>query len=82
MDPVEFRLLNGAKEGTRRITGLAFRRVGFLETLQAAQAHPHYQSPLVGPNKGRGVAAAVCANISRTIRRRAELEPRRDGQPG
>ncbi len=64
MDPVEFRLLNGAKEGTRRITGQDFRRVGFLETLQAAKDHPHYQSPLDGPNRGRGVAAAVCANIS------------------
>ncbi len=64
MDPVEFRLINGAKEGTRRITGLAFRRVGFMETLQAAKKHPHYQSKLSGPFKGRGLATAVCANIS------------------
>ena len=64
MDPVEFRLLNGAKEGTRRVTGVTFRRVGFIETLQAAKEHPHYQSKLNGPNRGRGVATAVCANIS------------------
>ena len=64
MDPLEFRLINGAKEGTRRITGLAFRRVGFIETLRAAKNHPHYKEKLAGPNRGRGVATAVCANIS------------------
>lgn len=64
IDPVEFRLINGAKEGTRRITGLAFRRVGFIETLHATKNHPHYQSKLKGSYKGRGVATAVTANIS------------------
>ena len=64
MDPLEFRLINGAKEGTRRVNGLAYRRVGFHETLQAAMEHPHYRSKLSGPNRGRGVAAAVCGNIS------------------
>ena len=64
MDPLEFRLLNGAKEGTRRVTGLAYRRVGGLETLQAAKDHPHYQAPLGGPNRGRGVATAVTFNIT------------------
>ena len=64
IDPVEFRLINGAKEGTRRITGIPFRRVGCMQTLEAAKNHPHYQSKLEGPNRGRGLAAAVCANIS------------------
>ena len=64
IDPIEFRLLNGAKEGTRRVTGLVFRRIGCLETLQAAKDHPHYQSPLEGPNRGRGVAMGLCFNIT------------------
>ena len=63
IDPLEFRLRNGAKEGTRRVTGPRFRRIGNLEVLQAARNHPHYRAPLGGPNRGRGVAAAVCFNI-------------------
>ena len=64
IDPLEFRLINGAKEGTRRVTGPIFRRIGCLETLQAAKEHPHYQAPLEGPNRGRGVAVGLCFNIS------------------
>ncbi|MCH7843742.1 MAG: xanthine dehydrogenase family protein molybdopterin-binding subunit, partial [Chloroflexi bacterium] len=64
MDPIEFRLLNAAKEGTRRVTGIPFKKVGYVETLLAAKAHPHYNAPLGGPNRGRGVATAVCNNIT------------------
>ena len=64
MDPIEFRLLNAAKEGTRRASGVPFKKVGYIETLQAAKEHPHYQAPLGGPNRGRGVATAVCNNIT------------------
>ncbi|HEX2278612.1 MAG TPA: xanthine dehydrogenase family protein molybdopterin-binding subunit [Candidatus Tectomicrobia bacterium] len=62
MDPLEFRLINGAKEGTRRVTGLRLPRIGYLETLQAAKAHPHYNTPLEGPNRGRGVASGYWHN--------------------
>ncbi|MFP6600417.1 MAG: xanthine dehydrogenase family protein molybdopterin-binding subunit, partial [Deltaproteobacteria bacterium] len=64
MDPIDFRLLNAAKEGTRRVTGIPFKKVGYVETLEAAKAHPHYNAPLGGPNRGRGVATAVCNNIT------------------
>ena len=37
MDPIKFRLLNGVKEGDRRIDNTAFKRIGYLETLQAAK---------------------------------------------
>ena len=61
-DPLEFRLLNSAKEGTRRATGPVFQRVGFVETLQAAKDHPHYSAPLAGPYRGRGVASGFWGN--------------------
>jgi len=62
MDPLEFRLLNSAKEGTRRATGPVFQRVGFVETLQAAKDHPHYTAPLTGLYRGRGVASGFWGN--------------------
>ena len=45
MDPVDFRLLNSAKEGTRRVTGPTMPLVGFIETLEAVKNHPHYSAP-------------------------------------
>ena len=64
MDSIDLRLLNAAKDGTRRVTGVPFKKVGYVETLEAAKAHPHYSAPLGGPNRGRGVATAVCNNIT------------------
>ena len=62
MDPVEFRLLNSSKEGVRRVTGPLMPRVGFIETLEAAKAHPHYSEPLEGPYRGRGIASGFWGN--------------------
>ena len=62
MDPIEFRLINGAKEGERSINGSAFGRIGYLETLQAAKESAHYQTPLSGPHVGRGVATGYWFN--------------------
>jgi len=57
MDPLEFRRLNGAREGDWRLDASPYGRIGFLETLAAARQHPHYSAPLGGPHRGRGVAA-------------------------
>ena len=62
MDPLDFRLLNSSKEGVRRATGPLMPRVGFIETLEAAKAHPHYTAPLTGPYRGRGVASGFWGN--------------------
>lgn len=62
MDPLEFRLLNGAKEGDRRVDGWNYNRIGFVETLEAAKNSPHYQTPLEGPHRGRGVASGFWFN--------------------
>jgi xanthine dehydrogenase molybdenum-binding subunit len=64
MDPVEFRLLNSSKEGVRRTTGPLMPKVGFIETLEAAKAHPHYSTPLEGPYRGRGIASGFWGNNS------------------
>ena len=62
IDPLEMRLKNSAKEGTRAAYGPKFGPVGFVDTLEAAKAHPHYSAPL-GPNQGRGVASGFWFNI-------------------
>jgi len=63
MDPLQFRLLNGAKEGDRKADGLPYPRIGYLETVEAAMKHEHYQTPLEGPNRGRGVASGYWFNV-------------------
>jgi CO/xanthine dehydrogenase Mo-binding subunit len=62
MDPVEFRLKNAAREGTRRADGPKFPRIGCVEVLEAIRSHPHYSTPLEGPNRGRGVAIGFWFN--------------------
>ncbi|MEX0739454.1 MAG: xanthine dehydrogenase family protein molybdopterin-binding subunit [Pseudohongiella sp.] len=62
MDPIELRIKNAAREGTRTAYGPGFREIGYLETLEAARAHPHYSAPL-GKNQGRGVASGFWFNI-------------------
>jgi len=63
IDPVEFRLKNAAKEGTRRVDGPTYPKIGFVETLEAARASDHWRSKLVGKNRGRGLASGFWFNI-------------------
>ena len=63
IDPLEIRRLNGVKEGDRLVHGPTFPRIGYLETVHAALEHEHYQSPLEGPNRGRGVASGFWFNV-------------------
>ncbi|MBI4641280.1 MAG: xanthine dehydrogenase family protein molybdopterin-binding subunit [Candidatus Tectomicrobia bacterium] len=62
IDPLEFRLLNAAKEGTRRADGPIHPRIGCIETIKATRNHPHYTAPLEGPYRGRGVASGYWFN--------------------
>jgi xanthine dehydrogenase molybdenum-binding subunit len=64
MDPLEFRRLNGVREGDRRIDAPPYGRIGCLETLAAANQYPHYSAPLSNPYQGRGVAVAGWGNAS------------------
>ena len=63
MDPIEFRLLNASKEGTRRVDGPTFPVIGNVETLEAAKNTQQYKTPLKGPFRGRGVASGFWFNI-------------------
>ena len=67
IDPLEFRLNNASKEGSRQIAGPTFRRIGMVEILQATQDHPHLASPVPEPSgpgrlTGRGIAAGAWFN--------------------
>ena len=63
IDPLDFRLQNAAKEGTRRPDGPKFKKIGCVEVIEAMKNHPHYSAPLEGPNKGRGVAVGFWFNV-------------------
>ena len=63
LDPVEFRLRNASKEGTRRVDGPEFPVIGNIECVEAAKATEHYNTPLTGPNQGRGIASGFWFNI-------------------
>ena len=66
MDPLEFRLKNAAREGTKAVHGPVFPRMGYVETLNAVKNHPHYSAPLgksePGKLRGRGVASGFWFN--------------------
>ena len=67
IDPLELRLQNAAKEGTRRADGPIHPRIGCVEVLEAMKGHDHYQSPLTpakyGGKVGRGVGIGFWFNI-------------------
>jgi CO/xanthine dehydrogenase Mo-binding subunit len=66
MDPMDLRLKNAVKEGDRMPNGVAHGRFGCRELEEAMKAHPHYNAPLGGPNRGRGVAVAFRAQGGQT----------------
>ena len=62
MDPIEMRLKNAAKQGTKAAYGPKFGPIGMIETLEAAKSHAHWRTPLK-KNQGRGVASGFWFNI-------------------
>jgi xanthine dehydrogenase molybdenum-binding subunit len=63
IDPLDFRLLNAVVEGSAQTAGPPYKRIGYVETLQAMKNSPHYKSKLEGPNRGRGVATGFWFNV-------------------
>ena len=62
LDPLEVRIKNAAKEGTRRIEGPVARKIGLIECLEAAKSHDHYKDKTPGKTTGRGVACGFWMN--------------------
>ncbi len=62
MDPIDLRIKNAAKEGTRASYGPTYGPIGIGPTLLAAKNHPHMKAPL-GKNQGRGMACGFWFNF-------------------
>jgi CO/xanthine dehydrogenase Mo-binding subunit len=62
IDPLELRLKNAAKEGTKSSYGPTYGPIGLRATLEAAKAHPNYKASLA-KNQGRGIAAGFWFNF-------------------
>jgi len=62
MDPVDFRMINAAREGTRASYGPTYGPIGIGPTLEAVKKHPHMSAKL-GKNQGRGMACGFWFNF-------------------
>ena len=62
IDPVEFRLKNAAREGTKASYGPTYGPIGIVPTLEAVKNHPHMRARL-GKNQGRGMACGFWFNF-------------------
>ncbi|MGB7269542.1 MAG: xanthine dehydrogenase family protein molybdopterin-binding subunit [Albidovulum sp.] len=62
LDPLDTRLKNAAREGTKSSYGPTFEAIGLVATLEAAKAHPHYSAPLA-EGQGRGLSAGFWFNF-------------------
>jgi CO/xanthine dehydrogenase Mo-binding subunit len=80
IDPIELRLMNAAREGTRKADGTRYSRIGLVEVLEAMKAHPHYSTPLEGPNRARGVAVGFWMNAG--LQSAANIAVNEDGTIG
>jgi CO/xanthine dehydrogenase Mo-binding subunit len=61
MDPLELRLKNAARKGTKMLAGTTLNHDGYADTIEALINHPDYKKPL-GKNQGRGVASGYWFN--------------------
>jgi CO/xanthine dehydrogenase Mo-binding subunit len=62
MDPMDLRLKNVIRPGDRLPTGVPLPPTGCEEMERAMKSHPHYNAPIEGPNRGRGVAVGFWGN--------------------
>jgi xanthine dehydrogenase molybdenum-binding subunit len=62
MDPIDFRLKNAVRTGDTANHGPKFPVIGYVEVLEAVKRSEHYNTPLTGPNRGRGIACGFWFN--------------------
>ena len=75
LDPMELRLKNTARQGSRRVEGVVQGRIGAEEVMRAALESPHYRSELSGKNRGRGVSMGYWYNAGMESSAYASLSP-------
>ena len=75
IDPIELRLINTSKEGSRQIAGPRYQRIGNQEILEAAKEHPHVLSEVGAKLRGRGVAGGAWFNGSGPASAVASINP-------
>jgi CO/xanthine dehydrogenase Mo-binding subunit len=84
LDPIEFRLKNASKEGTRRVDGPRFARIGMWETVEAIKNSDHCAQPIDkdaapvhSPNakRGRGIASGFWFNAGMKSAVSANVNP-------
>ena len=61
LDPIDVRLKNASREGTKASFGPSWDRIGLAETLEAAKEHPHFSAPLA-EGAGRGISCGFWFN--------------------
>ena len=59
IDPIDIRIKNSAKQGTRTLAGPPQPRIGFIEVCEAVKNSEHYKSKLSGRYRGRGLAVGA-----------------------
>lgn len=62
IDPLQFRMLNVATNGTRRIDSSVHTSINCKKVLEAVAGHDHYRSKVEGEHVGRGLAMAFWGN--------------------
>jgi CO/xanthine dehydrogenase Mo-binding subunit len=59
MDPIDIRIKNSARTGSRTLAGPPQPRIGFIDVLETLKTSDHYQSKLTGKLRGRGLAVGA-----------------------
>ena len=78
MDPIDLRLKNAAKAGTKTAYGVTFNTIGMVETLEAVKHSAHYRTPVkhgYAPRRG-------CRLLVQYRRRFQRRQPCRRGRFG
>ena len=63
MDPLDFRLKNAMKTGDPLVLGFPCAPLDTVGLLETVKKHPHYNTPLEGENRGRGLSYSMWFNI-------------------
>lgn len=61
IDPLDLRLKNAVKPGDPQPMGPAYGEIGYIECLEAAKAHPHWNAPLPAGH-ARGIGGGFWGN--------------------